>query len=154
MRDAYVTIGDHSNVLGSIVIEKRGGQVRIGSRTHIGGGTLLDCAREISVGDDVLMAFDVLVMDHDSHALDFEDRRHDVREWMRGRKNWDVVPQSGVRIQDKAWIGARVIILKGVTVGTGAVVGAGSVVVANVPDWTAVAGNPARVIRELPRREP
>ena len=50
---------------------------------------------------------------------------------------------------DDAWIGFNSIILKGVTVGRGAVVGAGSVVTNDVPDHTVVAGNPARVIKKL-----
>jgi acetyltransferase-like isoleucine patch superfamily enzyme len=55
-----------------------------------------------------------------------------------------------IRIGRGAWLGARVIILKGVTVGEGAVVGAGSVVTRDVAPYTLVAGNPARFIREIP----
>jgi acetyltransferase-like isoleucine patch superfamily enzyme len=55
-----------------------------------------------------------------------------------------------VRIGDKSWIGLNVIILKGVEIGEGAVVAAGSVVTKNIPPWTIAAGNPARVIREIP----
>ena len=58
-----------------------------------------------------------------------------------------------VRIGDKAWLGLRVIILKGVEIGEGAVVAAGSVVTKDVPSWTIAAGNPAKVIREIPIEE-
>ena len=105
------------------------------------------------IGDDVLIAFDVLIMDHDSHSLVFDERRNDVQEWMRGKKDWSHVMMVPVIIKDKVWIGARATVLKGVTIGEGAVVGAGSVVVEDVPPWTLVAGNPARVIRALPREE-
>jgi galactoside O-acetyltransferase len=62
-------------------------------------------------------------------------------------KNWTGVKHAPIIIKDKAWIGFNCIILKGVTIGEGAVVGAGSVVTENVPDYAVVAGNPARLIR-------
>ncbi|MBK8021791.1 MAG: hypothetical protein IPK19_10285 [Chloroflexi bacterium] len=58
-----------------------------------------------------------------------------------------------IRICDKAWIGFNAVILKGVTIGEGAIVGAGSVVTKDVPAWTVVAGNPARIIREFTEDE-
>lgn len=142
-------IGEDSNIEATIVLEKEGVAVRIGSRTHLGGGTLVDAACGIEIGDDVLIAFEVLVMDHDSHAMQFESRRHDVRDWMRGTKDWTAVVRWPVRIGNKAWIGARTIVLKGVTIGEGAIIGAGSVVTGDVPPWMLAAGNPARIIRPL-----
>lgn len=56
-------------------------------------------------------------------------------------------------IGDNVFIGARAIILKGVTIGEGAIVGAGSVVTKDVAEYSIVAGNPAKVIRALDRRE-
>ncbi len=148
-----LTIGSDSNIEASLAFEKAGAQIRIGSRTHVGSGTLLAAAHLIEIGDDVLVAFDVLITDHNSHSLCFAERSSDVREWIRKRKDWTHVPMVPVRIGNKAWIGARAIILKGVTIGEGAVVGAGSVVTKDVPDWTIVAGNPARIIRPLTAEE-
>ena len=54
-----------------------------------------------------------------------------------------------IKICDNAWIGMNCIILKGVTIGEGAIVGAGSVVTKSVPPWTIVGGNPAKVIKEI-----
>jgi acetyltransferase-like isoleucine patch superfamily enzyme len=148
-----LSIGADSNVEATIVFEKGDAQIRIGSRTHVGGGTLLVAAHLIEIGDDVLVAFDALITDHNSHSLCFAERSGDVREWIQGRKDWSHVPMVPVKIGNKAWIGARAIILKGVTIGEGAVVGAGSVVAKDVPDWTIVAGNPARTIRQLTAEE-
>ena len=148
-----LSIGSESNIEALIVLEREEAEVQIGSRSHLGGGTLVDAACRIAIGDDVLIAFEVLIMDHDSHAMHFESRRDDVRDWMRGEKNWTSVVRQPVRIHNKAWIGARAIVLKGVTIGEGAIVGAGSVVTGDVPPWTLVAGNPARIIRPLTDEE-
>ena len=148
-----LSIGAESNIEALIVLEKQEAEVQIGSRSHLGGGTLVDAACRIEIGDDVLIGFEVLIMDHDSHSMHFERRRDDVRDWMRGEKNWTSVVRQPVRIHDKAWIGARAIVLKGVTIGEGAIVGAGSVVTGDVPPWTLAAGNPARIIRPLTDEE-
>ena len=65
-------------------------------------------------------------------------------------KNWEHVQRSKIRIGDKAWIGFNSIILKGVTIGEGAVIAAGSIVIHDVPEWSVVGGNPAKVIRLIP----
>ena len=54
-----------------------------------------------------------------------------------------------IHICSKAWIGTGVTLLKGVTIGEGAIVAAGSVVVKDVPPWTVVGGNPAQIIKNL-----
>ncbi len=76
-------------------------------------------------------------------------RRTDVADWMRGHKDWTHVAIAAVTIADRAWIGFGATILKGVTVGEGAVVAAQSVVTRDVAPWTVVAGNPAREIRRM-----
>ena len=143
-----LTIGDFSIVEGGLVFEQEASSIQIGNRTFIGGSQLCS-AESISVGDDVLISFGCTIVDHDSHALEFELRKHDVIEWYHGRKDWTHVTRAAVQIKDRAWIGLHVIILKGVTIGEGAVVAAGSVVTRDVPPYTLVAGNPARPIRKL-----
>ncbi len=159
-RQSRVVIGTGC-VLGSrIVLEREVGSVRIGDSTYISAGTQLICAQQITIGSNVLIAWGCTLVDHDSHSLSWAKRSQDVQDWRRGlmnggpagatrQKNWDVVPSAAICVQDKVWIGFNVIVLKGITIGEGAVVGAGSVVTKDVPAWTAVAGNPARVIREI-----
>jgi acetyltransferase-like isoleucine patch superfamily enzyme len=145
-----VRIGSGSQIGGSLVLEAAGAAIVIGDRTHVGGGSLIDAAERIEIGNDVLISFEVVIMDHDSHALEFEKRRDDVADWLAGKKDWTHVPRCQVRIADKAWIGVRAMILKGVSLGEGCVVAAGAVVTKDVPPWTLVAGVPARVVRSLP----
>jgi len=60
------------------------------------------------------------------------------------------VNTKGIKINDNAWVGMNCIILKGVTIGEGAIVAAGSVVTKDVQAWTLVGGNPARILKEIP----
>lgn len=103
-------------------------RLRIGARTYINRGTMLDASASITVGEDVLIGPMSYITDHD-HTSDGGLR------------------SDPVEIGDRAWIGAHVSVLKGVRIGSDAVVGAGSVVTKSVPAGTVVAGNPAQVIR-------
>lgn len=126
------------------------GEVKIGDRCFLGSSHLV-CHTAITIGNDVIMSWGVTVVDHDSHALAWEDRSRDIGDWMQGIKNWDKVVVAPVTIEDKAWIGFGASILKGVTVGEGAVIGANAVVTKSVPPYCVVAGNPARVVKRLSR---
>ncbi len=141
-------IGERSIVEASLLYDREGATISIGARTFIGASTLVS-AEQIEFGDDVLMAWGGTIVDHDGHALDWKQRRADVTAWFEDRKDWASVHRAPVRICDKAWIGFNVSILKGVTVGEGAVVAACSVVTHDVEPYTLVGGNPSRLIRRL-----
>ncbi|MFS8047088.1 acyltransferase [Rhizobium sp. BR 314] len=160
--DGRVKIGSNSVLSCRVVLENAQGHVVIGNDTFIGGSMLI-CATGIEVGNNVLISWGCTIVDHDSHSLDWRERSKDVADWREGLasggltqaaqlKNWNVVEKRPIVIRDKAWLGMNVTVLKGVTIGEGAVVAAGSVVTKDVPDWALVAGNPARQIRELDRR--
>jgi len=132
----------------TIISDKDGAVITIGENCFIGCSTLV-VAQRITIGNDVLISWGCSIVDHNSHAVDFRLRKDDVRNWYNGHKDWTHVVVKPVWIKDRAWIGFNSIILKGLTIGEGAVVGAGSVVTKDVPDYTIAAGNPARVIREI-----
>jgi acetyltransferase-like isoleucine patch superfamily enzyme len=142
-------IGADTQVAASLRTDRSPATIEIGSRTSI-GGSLIVAAEKVTIGDDVLISWDVTIVDHDSHNLDFALRKDDAVQWHAGKKDWTDVAIAPVTICDKAWIGLGVTILKGVTIGEGAVVAARSVVTRSVPPWTLVAGNPARPLRQLP----
>jgi acetyltransferase-like isoleucine patch superfamily enzyme len=154
----YLFAGENCVLDGRFVFERDQGEIRIGNNTFIGGSTLI-CARKIEIGDDVLISWGCTIIDNDAHATSWEHRKNDVADWRRGimdgnpgqHKDWSHVAMAPIRIGDKAWIGFNSIILKGVTIGEGAVVGAGSVVTTDVPPYSVVAGNPARIVKELSR---
>ena len=109
-----------------------GGRLRIGDRVFVNCGAVVIAVVEVTIGDDVALASEVYVMDSNSHGV--EGRPH---------------VQAPVRIGDGTWVGARAMILPGVTIGKRVVVAAGAVVTRDVPDDSLVAGNPARVVRAL-----
>lgn len=145
-----LSVGEDSIIHADIRFEEEhgGGQVRIGNRTFVGRSDLI-CYRRLVIGDDVIMSWGVTIVDHDSHSIDWDKRRNDVRDWNKGEKDWRYIAHAPVVVGDKAWIGFNVSILKGVTIGEGAVVGACSVVTRNIPAYAVAAGNPARVVRWL-----
>lgn len=152
LKNCELSIGSGSIVEAAIVFDRSDGAIRVGERTFIGASTLV-CAERIEIGDDVLISWGCTIVDHNSHALAWKDRAGDVASWYVGKKNWAPVERAPVHIGNKAWVGFNAIILKGVRVGEGAIVGAGSVVTRDVPAFTIVAGNPALPIRELEEHE-
>ena len=146
-----VSIGTQSQISGSLVFDRENASISIGDRVFM-NGTLI-ASQNIELGNDILIAWGTVVVDHNSHSISFSKRANDVVDWQQGKKDWSHVKIKSVKICSKAWIGFNAIILKGVTIGEGAVVSAGSVVTNDVPPWTIVAGNPAKVIGEIPTDE-
>jgi acetyltransferase-like isoleucine patch superfamily enzyme len=147
---AKITIGSQCLIQGQLVVERDDSILDIGDSVLVGGGTVIDCALSVVIERDVLISYACIIADSDNHSIYPEQRVGDLALWMNGRQNnWHLAEMAPIRICEGAWIGARSIILKGVTIGAGAVVGMGSVVTKDVPPRTIVAGNPARVIREI-----
>jgi acetyltransferase-like isoleucine patch superfamily enzyme len=115
--------------------------ITIGDNAFIGHQTSFSVGKSIVVGHDCLIAGGVHIADNDGHPLNYLDRMKHQPPRME-----DVME---VRIGNNVWIGNHAVILKGVTIGDRAIVGARAVVTHDVPPDTLVAGNPARVIRNL-----
>jgi acetyltransferase-like isoleucine patch superfamily enzyme len=142
-------VGEECWIQGRLILERDESRIRIGDRVAIGGGTILDCALGITIEDDVIISYDCILADSDNHSLLSHERKADVANWKNGFHDWSRSKMDSIRICQGAWVGARACILKGVTIGNGAVVGMGSVVTRDVPSYTVVAGNPAREVRRL-----
>lgn len=112
-----------------------GAGLRIGDRSQLGENSRI--GPSVRLGSDVVMGPDVVVMTS-AHA--FEDPHTPINR--QGG-----LPIKPVNIGDDVWIGTRAVVMPGVTIGSGAVVGANSVVTNDVPPLALVAGAPARVIR-------
>lgn len=146
--NCHIRVGNDSIIECQISFDKEDASITIGERTFIGGSHLV-CAKKIDIGNDVLISWGCTIVDHDSHSIHFEERKDDVLNWAKGVKIWDHVAIAPVKIHDKVWIGLNCILLKGLTIGEGAVIAAGSVVTKDVPPYTMVGGNPARMIKRI-----
>ena len=112
----------------------KGATLRIGNRTFINYGVSLSAHRDLTIGENCLIGNYVVIMDSDYH--DLQDRTKPG-------------PAEPIIIEDDVWLGVRVTVLKGVRIGKGSVVGAGSVVTQDIPPRSLAFGVPARVVREL-----
>jgi acetyltransferase-like isoleucine patch superfamily enzyme len=105
----------------------------IRNNTKINGEVEIISLKKIEIGENCLFARGIIVRDNDGHKLNPNASDDEVKE---------------VKIGDNCWIGQRAMILKGVTLADGVIVGAGAVVAGNFPSNVAVAGIPAKVIKE------
>lgn len=131
-RNSELKVNGNFNVgFGSDIRIFDNAKLEIGSG-YLNGFVQIVCAKKIEIGNDVAIARDVIIRDTDAH--DIIGKNHEK--------------EKEVKIGDHVWIGTRAIIMKGVTIGEGAIIAAGSVVTKNVPPHTIVAGIPAKVIKE------
>ena len=112
------------------------GTISLGEGSSLGQGTMVQCRERVQIGKNVMVAGFCYLIDND----------HEFADPMTP------VPQQGLRVSpviigDDVWIGAHVLVLRGVTIGDGAIVAANSVVTRDVPAYGIAAGSPARVVK-------
>jgi acetyltransferase-like isoleucine patch superfamily enzyme len=148
-KGGQIAIGYNSHCAANVTVLE-GGRVTIGAKTWINSGAVLGCAVKISIGDGVMVAHGVTIYDNNNHPTELEKRIEIAnQEYPPNLISWKNSIKQEVLIGDYAWIGMHSIILKGVRVGRGAIVAAGSVVVKDVPEMCVVAGNPAKPVKYL-----
>lgn len=114
-------------------------EIRIGHNVGISGGSICS-AKKITIGDECLLGADVMICDTDFHPLQPNNR------WNSGLAYQQAKP---VQIGRNVFLGTRVVVLKGVTIGDCSVIGAGSVVTRDIPENVVAGGNPCRILRPL-----
>lgn len=139
-REVGVRIGDDTGIYAGTIFDLGPyGEVRIGDFCTVVGPTI-STNGPVLVGDYAFISHDVFIVDDDA-AVPPDDRRDLDR------------PSPAVMVGDDVWIGTRTVIRAGVTLGDGAIVGAGAVVVGSVPPYGVVVGNPARIVGSSPPSE-
>ena len=139
-----------STYLGTMFDVGPKGRVELGEYALVHGARII-CDAEVIIGDYALVSWNVVFMDTYRLPTEVSQRREALEQVPAHslRVAAAEVPAQPVRLERNVWVGFDACILPGVTIGEGSVVGAKSVVTRSVPPFTVVAGNPARVIRQL-----
>lgn len=126
--NACITCDDFAIHYGCHIVVCAGGKLNL-QTGFMNSGCVIDCKKSISIGKNACIAREVLIRDYDPHIIVGSES------------------SAEIKIGDNVWIGARSMILKGVTIGDGAVIAAGAVVTHDVPPHTLVGGVPAKILR-------
>jgi acetyltransferase-like isoleucine patch superfamily enzyme len=133
-----IRLGERVHMLGTTVpVELCAfgrGQIEIGDRTFVNYGVSIAAWDRVSIGEDCLIGQYTIINDNDFHDVE---------------NKLCLPPSAPVILEDRVWLGARVIVQKGVRIGSDAVISAGSVVTRDVPPRSVAAGVPARVLRSF-----
>ena len=115
---------------GCKIVVRNGAKLELGNKSFINVDSKIYCKDNIKIGNNTFIGEEVIIRDTDEHCIN---------------ESCNTKP---IIIGNNVWIGMRSIILKGITIGDGAVIASGSIVTKNVPPNTLVGGNPAKIIKE------
>ena len=148
---AMIIIGKETLVAGMLLIFKYGGTITIGNNCYIGDHSRLWSGESIYIGSNVFISHNVNIMDTNAHEINPFERQDSYSKLLKNGLPTEKgnVKTSPIVIDNHVWIGFNTIILKGVRIGEGAIIAAGSVITKDVPNYSLVAGNPARIIKQI-----
>lgn len=146
-----INIGENTIVKGELMLMGYGGFIKIGKHTFIGEGTRIWSGESILIGNNVLISHNVNIIDTNSHQINHIERSNAYKDLISSgfaTKNNNIECKP-IFIDDYAWINFNTTILKGVTIGKGAIIGPNSVVLKDVEPFSFYAGNPAKFIKKI-----
>jgi acetyltransferase-like isoleucine patch superfamily enzyme len=146
-----IKIGFNTHIRGELLLFANGGQISIGNDCFVGSGSKIWSAENIQIGNSVLISHNCNIIDTDSHEIDYNER-HDsfVKMLKEGHPTYENnIKTAEIIIEDNVWISYNVSILKGIKIGKGAILAANSVITKDVPEFTLMAGNPAKEIKKI-----
>jgi acetyltransferase-like isoleucine patch superfamily enzyme len=146
---SLIRIGKGTHIRGQLLIFRFGGEIQIGDNCYVGEGARIWSAERVSIGNNVLISHNVNIIDTNSHEMYSVERAERYKQLV-GTGHWEDrgnVVTAPIILKDDCWISFGASVLKGVTIGKGAIVAANSVVTKDVPDYAIVAGNPAQIVK-------
>ncbi len=127
------------NMEGGVLLRtSRSGSITVGDEVYLNGTSIIS-EENVTLGNRIMIGANTVIMDTNTHNVPYKDRL----------KRWDKILRKPVVIEDDVWIGANCFIMKGVRIGRGSIIGAGSVVVGSVDESSIYAGNPAVFVKKI-----
>lgn len=144
-----ILVGGNSLLQGSLYVSETG-KIQIGDHFYLGSNSFIGSACEIRIGNCVMISNDVKIYDNNNHPISPSARMEmSLYGFNNDRWSWKHAAYAPVVIEDNVWIGQFVTVLKGVTIGRGSIIATRAVVTKDVPPFTIVAGNPAKVVKSI-----
>ena len=146
-----IRIGEGTHIRGMLHIFRYGGEITIGQDCYVGDHSRIWSGESVRIGNFVQISHNVNIIDTSAHEIDAYERAERYVDLINNGawQHKGNVLTAPIIIEDYVWISFNVSVLRGVHIGQGAIIGAGSVVTKNVPAFTLVAGNPAVVVKQL-----
>lgn len=144
-----IRIGKNSNIKGKIQVCEDG-KIDIGDYFYIGQNSVVGAVEKIGIGNCVIISNDVRIYDNNNHPTSPKFReKMSMNGYSNENWSWRWADRASIIIEDNVWIGQYSTILKGVTIGKGSIVATRAVVTKDVPPYSIVAGNPAKVVKKI-----
>ena len=152
-KPGQITLGKHCRVYGTL--QSQGdGRITIGDHTCIYERAVVGSVDRIEIGNCVIISNHVHIFDNNNHPTSPKCRRQMCMDGFEGDSwRWTHADSKPIVIEDNVWIGEYAAVLKGVTIGKGSIVASHAVVTKDVPPYSIVAGNPARVVKRIENDE-
>ena len=136
------------NIRGTIYTMTKEARIEIGDRVGISSACLW-AKNRITIGNDVNIGGDCLIIDNDAHPHNYLKRRGTYIKGVGEKEYYRHIPSAPIEIGDDVWIGARCQVLKGVHIGARSIIAAGSIVTNDITPDVIAGGNPCKVIKNL-----
>lgn len=144
-----IRVGDDSALYGSLYVTSNG-IIEIGDHFYLGNNSFIGAEQSIRIGRCVIISNDVRIYDNNNHPTSPKAREiMSLNGFSNDNWAWHHAACAPVVIEDNVWIGQYSSILKGVTIGKGSIVATRAVVTKDVPPYSIVAGNPAKVVKQI-----
>lgn len=144
-----ISIGKNTHIRGVLKVLKYGGNIEIGNNCYIGENSQIWSGESIKIGNNVLISHNVNIIDTNSHEINYVERKEtfiNMIKYGQSSNKGNILTDS-IIIENDVWINFNCIITKGVKIGRGAIIAAGTIVTKDVPEFCVFGGEVGKVLK-------